>query len=94
MEGEWHCKHPFGIDTGELDGIPPHECFVLGVEWQMLFAQLESEEHTFTRMIHEQNAMRLAALCKQLGRKCKLQSLDKSGWYEIEVLAKDMHYQE
>ena len=58
---EYTLMADFHIDGGELDGTPPNEAFVLGVEWQ----QVRSIVSTLSEIpaaidIHKANAGRLA----------------------------------
>lgn len=71
----------FHIDHGELDGLSPQECFVLGVEWSAAYALVLSDgEPTQERLIHHRNAERLTALCEKYGRFCEyIQDTDEWG---------------
>lgn len=60
-DATWGDCEPFGIDHGELDGLTPAECFVLGVEWQMI-AALAGKPDGFTRTAHRDNQERLEAI--------------------------------
>jgi hypothetical protein len=71
QEQEYSIVEPFFIDNGELDGISPQEVFCLGVEWQMVAAQEESDE-AFERLLHEANATRIKRLLIRRGRKFKV----------------------
>lgn len=68
MDAEYECLEPFDIDRGELDGIPPHQCFTLGVEWQMVSQLLDSGK-PISRPIHDKNASRLKRMCIRRNRK-------------------------
>lgn len=59
---EFGLKEPFFIDEGELDGVPPHEAFVLGVEWQMIHTWLTDEPESEGHIIHTANKERLLKL--------------------------------
>lgn len=57
----------FNIDDGELDGLSPQECFVLGVEWQMV-RSLADGDSAFKRPVHMYNRDRLIAVLESRGR--------------------------
>lgn len=67
----------FHIDHGELDGLRPQECFVLGVEWQGVYWQLHDEK-PFTRTIHHRNSKRLVELAEKMGRFCEYSQYDET----------------
>lgn len=64
----WGLQEPFDIDNGELDGLRPQDCFVLGAEWQLVSQQLDSGE-AFSRPLHLANSERIKRMCIRRGRK-------------------------
>ena len=63
---------PFHIDDGELDGLSPQMCFVLGCEFQLVRSCMTSalvikEGGPFTEVVHLQNRERLTKLADLLG---------------------------
>jgi hypothetical protein len=79
---------PFGIDHGQLDGLSPQECFVLGVEWEMVRA-LAGAPEGFGRPVHAANRGRLAALLDRRGRAYRLTHMHddpSEGWLWLEVV--------
>ncbi len=77
----------FGIDDGELDGLRPQECFVLGYELAMIRHKLEGKEG-FDQMVHAENRDRIEAACKKACRPCRFQwhPADSSeSWMQLEV---------
>lgn len=77
---------PFDIDNGELDGLTPQECFVLGVEWCQ-FWKLLDDGTAFELTVHERNASRLQALAVRHKRDCSVHWIheDHAGWRLIRV---------
>lgn len=61
---EWGNCESFGVDDGELDGLSPQQCFVLGVEWQQI-VMLADSGAGFEKPIHTSNMQRLGALLEQ-----------------------------
>ncbi len=59
---EYQFMEPFDIDDGQLEGLRLIDAFTLGVEWQMVFAALESGE-SFSRPIHRRNVERIQRMC-------------------------------
>ena len=50
---------PFDIDAGELDGLSPQQCFVLGVEWSTVRDALDARRELGPMMVHAANVPRL-----------------------------------
>lgn len=65
----------FEIDNNELSGFDNKKCFVLGVEWQIVYNDLK-EKRLFERFIHSDNQDRLIKLCKVLGANYRIQAHD------------------
>jgi hypothetical protein len=79
---------PFGIDDGELDGLSPQQCFVLGVEWQKFYdIALRWKAGTLTSfkdMCHSsENLERIKALLERHGVPYRVRWLNDD-WNEIE----------
>lgn len=68
---EYELSEPFDIDNGELDGLSPQVCFVLGVEWHMVRQQADGPA-PFSRPIHARNRDRIAAMMERRGRQFKI----------------------
>jgi hypothetical protein len=79
---------PFNIDDdGELDNLSPQECFVLGVEWQILYERLKAGGE-LDQPVHAVNAPRVAAMFERHGRTPTLfRSME--GWIRLRVPAID-----
>lgn len=93
MNEEYEMMEPFDIDDGELDGLRPQECFVLGVEWQMC-ATLADTGRGFSKMIHLLNLPRIEAMMKRRGLDMVAGGLDLDAehatmdhWVSISVAA-------
>ncbi len=79
----------FDIDDGELDGIPPHECFVLGYELSIVDGLIALGVE-IDRPVHAANQGRIEKSCIKSGRQYKLKwSLDDSSesWMQLWVQA-------
>jgi hypothetical protein len=82
-EVNYGLKEPFDIDNGELAGVDAVNAFVMGVEWQMISAQLDSGD-PIARPIHDTNRQRIQRMCIRRGRKCQIKP-NGEGWYWLEV---------
>lgn len=56
---------PFDVDDGELDGLSPQLCFVLGVEWAMVREALDADRQLGPLWVHAQNVPRLRAMIRR-----------------------------
>jgi len=74
---------PFGIDNGELEGVPARGAFVLGAEFAMFFVTLQADPAEFTLQIHPRNTTRCLALCGLRKRKAK--ATTEGGWTTLNV---------
>jgi hypothetical protein len=66
---------PFGIDHGELDGLTPQQCFVLGYE----LAEIESllkQGAGFQKPVHADNQERIRRFCEYAERPYRLAWMD------------------
>lgn len=62
----------FFIDDGELDGLSPQMCFVLGCEWHNVVSAIDSaEKNQFLFTVHAANQARLKA------------AIDSRGWNTV-----------
>jgi len=57
----------FDIEDGSLQGLPPEQVFILGVEWAT-FRQRLSESAPFTMVCLLENRPRLVAMAERNGR--------------------------
>jgi hypothetical protein len=58
--GEFEQGDSFGIDNGELDGLSPQECFVLGCEWQSVISTADQNpDRPLSFTVHASNKDRL-----------------------------------
>lgn len=66
-DAEYEQYEPFGIDNGELDGLSPQECFVLGYELAQIH---ELAEHVdgFSKTVHATNQPRIEDSLRRRGR--------------------------
>lgn len=77
----------FGIDGGELDGLSPQECFVLGYELGQIDSLLKGPDE-FRQPVHAENQSRIELACKDARRKFKLTWLEgdvSESWLLLEV---------
>jgi len=65
-QGNYILLESFGIDNGELDGLTPQECFVLGYELSKVSWRAETDHGEFKTLIHAENRSRIVtALAKR-----------------------------
>ena len=57
----------FDVDHGELDGLRPNECFVLGYELAVIDELLKGDE-SISRPIHAENRQRIEKSCNDADR--------------------------
>jgi len=82
-EAIWGLVEPFDTDRGELEGIPPRECFALGVEWQIFRLRLRMG-NPFTTLVLANNAIRLTKLAERSQRFVESRPAS-DGWAELTV---------
>lgn len=81
---EYSLLEPFYIDNGELEGLSPQECFVLGVEWQMV-VDLADKPEGFGRPVQEANVWRISKALQLRGRKFQFKHSGCGNWVELVV---------
>ena len=64
---EYGLVKSFDIDNGELDGLRPVDCFVLGYELAQIDALVKVDVQ-FERPVHAANRERIEKSCKDAGR--------------------------
>lgn len=89
-ETSFSCDRPFDIDDGQLDGLPPQQCFVLGYELAQIDSLLRSGR-AFSKPIHANNAERIEVELKR--RDCEYamewSAEDRSeAWMQLTVKAR------
>lgn len=67
MATEYGLVEPFDIDNGQLEGLTPQKCFVLGYELAQLSAEWEAGESP-KKPVHPENRERLQAAAEKRGR--------------------------
>ena len=85
----WGLDKSFHVDNGELDGLNPAECFVLGYELAQIDYLLKSGE-SIQRPVHAKNRERIADSCHRAGREFSLSWMkdDRSEmwmWFEVKA---------
>lgn len=86
---EFGLKKTFDIDHGELDGIPPHQCFVLGYELALIDERLNSPDE-FACYVHAENRERVEKSCRDAERDFTLNYMDNDvseSWMWLKVAA-------
>ena len=81
----------FQIDNGELDGLRPQECFVLGYELAHIDELLKATS-AIRRPIHADNQARIKSACDDAGRAYQLTWLPgdvSESWLLLEVAQMD-----
>lgn len=61
----------FDIDNGELDGLPPHQCFVLGYELALIDESLKMPG-AIGKPVHSHNRSRIEKACRDSDRRFSL----------------------
>lgn len=84
-ENEWGLVESFDIDGRELDDIPRHECFVMGVEFAMFRAMMLVNPIRFTSLCNTKNRDRLVSMCERHGRFVETHEIDTPGWAKLIV---------
>lgn len=97
-ESEYSLIESFHIDNGQLRGLSPQQCFVLGVEWQTFYdklrvAQLAGDEEpceglgvaSFHATVRVENLDRLSRLLRKHNRPFTTQINSCGEWVDIEV---------
>lgn len=77
----------FQIDNGELDGLRPKDCFVLGYELAQVDQLLKAPDG-IRQPVHVENRARIMSACKDAGRTCRLTWLSgdvSESWLLLEV---------
>lgn len=77
----------FCIDNGELDGLTPQECFVLGYELAQIDAELKAGG-AIRKPVHAANRERIEASCLDAKRQFALEWLpgdESESWMLLEV---------
>lgn len=79
----------FQIDNGELDGLRPKDCFVLGYELAQV-DQLLKATGPIRQPVHADNRLRIESACKAANRPYRLTWLPgdvSESWLLLEVAA-------
>lgn len=74
----------FDIDDDELDGVTSELAFVLGVEWQQFWADVQKGVE-FERPVHKVNVERLSALAADHGFIVTVEHVDET-WSTLYAL--------
>jgi hypothetical protein len=72
-ERDFELVSSFGIDHGELDGMRPQECFVLGYELAQTDMRLATPEPIVNQPVHATNKERIEKRCIASGRQFRLE---------------------
>lgn len=92
MTADFGIVESFNIDDGQLDGLTPQQCFVLGYELADLSRQAELDPAGFGGPVHAINRDRIQAAMYKRNRKCGFawSGDDKSeSWLQLWVAPKD-----
>lgn len=77
----------FGIDNGELDGLRPKDCFVLGYELACVDMELKTGE-AIRRPVHAENKDRIESELTKQGREWTLTWMEgdsSEAWMDLNV---------
>lgn len=78
----------FQIDDGQLDGLTPQQCFVMGCELKQILLIAETVDNPIGRPVRALNADRIRRACEHYGREYKLEWMrdDKAEyWMWLEI---------
>lgn len=70
-DAEFRPVRPFDIDSGQLDGLRPQDCFVLGYELAIVDEAIRCPL-PIGRPVHAKNRDRIEAQFKRAGRDCSM----------------------
>lgn len=59
----------FYVDDGELDGLSPANCFVLGCEWSKIIDTIDSDYGQLRFIVHSNNQFRIEKAIEKRNRK-------------------------
>jgi hypothetical protein len=79
----------FNIDNGELDGVSPQECFVLGYEVALIDHLLASGD-AINQPVHADNRQRIETRCHETERPFRLTWMpgdESESWMQLEMPA-------
>ena len=77
----------FNIDDGQLDGLRPQECFVLGYELGEI-DRLVIRDEPISRPVHKENRERIEKSCHDAGREFTLEWMENDvseSWMWLDV---------
>lgn len=81
QEGGFGMMEPFDVDNGELDGLTPQQCFVLGYECRMVHEMLEDQREIEDQPVHAANRERLMRMAIRRGAPIHItKDTDEDGW--------------
>lgn len=78
----------FDIDDGELEGLSPQECFVLGYELAQI-DHLVAEPGAASKPVHALNRERIQKSCKDADREYTLNWMPEDtseSWMQLEIV--------
>ena len=93
MEAEYRNCEPFLIDDGQLDGMTPQQCFVLGYELHTVVKVAECCDHEVDMTVHAENVERVEAFltARHRGWSWMWPSDDVSeSWVYLKIHPRDM----
>lgn len=82
---------PFDIDDGQLDGLTPQQCFVLGYELAQIDHRLTMPDAIEGQLVHAENRDRIEGACVKANRPHKLTWMEgdlSESWMTLDVAKK------
>lgn len=73
MNEEFELCDSFYVDDGELDGLSPQQCFVLGYELSSVLNTIENSNHELNFTVHASNKFRLEKALNKRNKSYKWQ---------------------
>jgi len=92
MDAEFSNFESFLVDDGQLEGMTPQQCFVLGYELHSVASLAESRDDKINKTVHAANIERIEAFLRARGRDWNWMwpSDDVSeSWVYLTILARD-----
>jgi hypothetical protein len=80
----WALIDPADVDHGELNGLSPQACFILGAEWEAFASRLATGK-PFTAVINAENTTRLVAMAERHSRFVEERPNHAPGWATVWV---------
>lgn len=88
-DAEFGLVESFGIDDGQLEGLRPQECFVLGYELADISRRVDESNKGFSCLFHAENRQRISNALIKRNRRFKMEWMESDAsesWMMLTVL--------